>query len=278
MNFVKWPASGISRASRGLRLGLVALVALVPLGTASAATFHLVQPGDTLSQIAARYGVPLDELAALNGIEDPNFIREGAELSLDAPAVGTTSYTVQQGDALSLIANSFGVLLRDLVELNGIGDPDHIVIGETLTIPGKAVVVPSHEVSRDVAGDALRQAEAEYGLPSGVLLALAWQESGWQQSVVSEAGAVGLTQVLPSTAAWALEWLAPHATDWETDPYHNADMGAAILRHWYRLSDGDLEMALAAYYQGWHSVETVGVFKETKQYVANVLALRAQFN
>lgn len=253
-------------------------MALIPLGTASAATFHLVRPGDTLSQISQQYGIPLAQIQALNGIEDPNLIQAGATLSLEgAPTVGTSSYVIQPGDVLSRIAANFGVLLRDLVELNGISNPDRIYAGQSLTIPGNEVTIPVREVSRDVAEDALRQAERDYGLPSGVLLALAWQESGWQQAVVSEAGAVGITQILPSTAEWALEWLAPHALNWDTDPYHNADMGAAILRHWYRLAEGDIEFALAAYYQGWHSAETVGIFKETERYIANVLALMERF-
>lgn len=263
---------------RPVRVLLAALVALVSYGTASAAQFHTVQPGDTLSSIADSYDVPLAELVALNGLSDPDHIVAGSTLTLAGPpAVGAETYTVASGDSLSGIATRYSVLVRDLVEVNGISDPDHIQVGWQLTIPGATVRVASFEVSYDTAVEALQQAEYEYGLPSGIMLALAWQESGFQQGIVSEAGAIGLTQVLPSTADWALEWLITDAHDWVENPYSNARMGAAVLRHWYNLANGDIEMALAAYYQGWHSVETQGKFEETEQYIANVLALVPRF-
>lgn len=270
--------AAVRSCPRPVRLLLAALFALVPFGTASAAQFHTVQPGDTLSAIADSYDVPMAEIVALNGLSDPNHIVVGSTLTLEGPpAVGAATYTVQPGDSLSGIATQFRVLVRDLVEVNDIRDPDHIQTGWALTIPGATVQVAAFEVSYDTAVDALQQAEYEYGLPQGILLALAWQESGFQQGIVSEAGAIGLTQVLPSTADWALDWLIPDAHNWVSDPYDNARMGAAILRHWYNLANGDIEMALAAYYQGWHGVETQGMFQETKQYIANVLALVPRF-
>lgn len=250
--------------------------------------YYVVQAGDTLGGIADRFGVTVADLVAKNNIADPNIIHVGQTLVIGGGSTGAVggpppppapsgTYTVQPGDTLEAIAAAHGVLVRDLVELNGIDDANYIYVGQVLSIPGSPRTVTHYVVSYDVAEDALRSAEAEYGIPRGLLLALSWQESGWQQHVISEAGAVGLMQIMPDTADWALEWLAPGMTQWYSDPYHNAYMGAAILRHWLNLADGDVEFALGAYYQGWHSMETQGPFLETKRYIANVLALWPQF-
>lgn len=73
--------------------------------------------------------------------------RDAAELSpaaLRPPATGRAApgaarYTVQPGDTLDAIAERFGVTAGALAAANGIGDPNHIVAGQTLTLAGAAV-------------------------------------------------------------------------------------------------------------------------------------------
>ena len=84
-------------------------------------------------------------------------------------------------------------------------------------------------------------------------------------------------QVMPYTADWALATIIPDATAWETNPMANARMGAAILHHWLVRSDWNVETSLAAYYQGWRSLHEIGMYDETKGYIANVLANVAEF-
>ena len=52
-------------------------------------TIHIVQPGETLSEIAKQYGVSLDALIAANDIADPHLIKIGQELIIPGPASGT---------------------------------------------------------------------------------------------------------------------------------------------------------------------------------------------
>jgi LysM repeat protein len=52
-------------------------------------TIHVVQPGETLSQIAKQYGVSVDALTAANGIADPHLIKIGQELIIPGPASAT---------------------------------------------------------------------------------------------------------------------------------------------------------------------------------------------
>lgn len=116
---------------------------------APAPRHHVVRPGETLSAIASRYDLSVDALAAANGIVDPNRVLAGSRLTIaEAPATGGTgaapaaapagdgSHVVQAGETLSGIATAFGISVADLAAANGIDDPDRIVAGARLTIPG----------------------------------------------------------------------------------------------------------------------------------------------
>lgn len=117
---------------------------------------------------------------------------------------------------------------------------------------------------------------AANALPASLLRALSWMESGWQQSVVSPAGAIGLGQLIPQTADFVARYLIGQALD----PHiaeHNLRMSARYLRHLLDLTGGDVPLALAGYYQGLRSVQARGMFADTVSYVNNVLALQAKF-
>ena len=92
--------------------------------------------GDTLSAIAAHYGVTADAIVAANGIQNPNLIYTGQRLSI--PIGGTVStkhtYTVQSGDTLSGIAAKFGTTYQEIAAANGIADPNRIYPGQQLVI------------------------------------------------------------------------------------------------------------------------------------------------
>lgn len=82
-----------------------------------------------------------------------------------------------------------------------------------------------------------------------LVMGLAWHESGWQAGVVSSAGAVGVMQVMPATAAVDGPWLL-HRNVNLYDPADNIDLGTAILAHNLRAYGNDLAKALTAYYAG----------------------------
>ena len=97
---------------------------------------YTVQAGDTLSGIASKYGTTYQELAALNGIADPNVIYVGQVLKVTGSAVGRT-YTVQSGDSLWQIAQSQlgnGARYQEIKALNGLSD-DTIYPGQVLQLP-----------------------------------------------------------------------------------------------------------------------------------------------
>lgn len=102
---------------------------------------YTVAPGDTLNQIAARFGVSADAVASANGISDVDLIEAGAVLAIPSAVTAAaatpspTTYTVVEGDTLSAIAGRFGVEMAALQSANAIDNPSLIVIGATLTIP-----------------------------------------------------------------------------------------------------------------------------------------------
>jgi cell wall-associated NlpC family hydrolase len=97
---------------------------------AHAQSAHVVQPGETLSQIALDAGVDPSAIAALNGLDDPNALSVGQSLKLSAGA-----YTIVDGDTLWAIAQRFGTTTDALIQANQLDDPNHLVVGASLTVP-----------------------------------------------------------------------------------------------------------------------------------------------
>lgn len=107
------------------------------------------------------------------------------------------------------------------------------------------------DVSEDVAGQIYRAAEAERVDP-GLAFHLVRVESSFRPRVVSYAGAVGYTQVLPSTA----RWLVPSTTRAQLfDPETNLQIGFRYLRYLMDYYDGDVRLALTAYNRGPGTVD-----------------------
>ena len=105
----------------------------------SSGTMYVVQAGDTLSEIATRYGTTYQSLAAINNIADPNRIYPGQEIVIDgaateAPVAGAVYYTIKPGDTLSGIASTYGTTWQWLSEVNGISDPNLIYPGNTIRV------------------------------------------------------------------------------------------------------------------------------------------------
>ncbi len=111
-----------------------------------------------------------------------------------------------------------------------------------------------------------------YNLDPGLVRALAWMESGYQPGLVSKAGARGVLQVLPVTRDYVetilLRKRVPNSVS------GNIQIGVVYLRQLLREFRGDESRALAAWYQGPASVRRHGQYRATRQFVANVLALR----
>jgi N-acetylmuramoyl-L-alanine amidase len=274
---------------------------------------HTVARGETLSGIAKRYGTTTRALQDANGISNPNLIRVGLRLTVPgaaapapapapppapaapaedvvapAPETGGT-YTVVAGDSLSRIARRVGSTTATLASLNGISDPNVLRVGQVLTLPAGATAptaspapapAPAPSTSRNPTREEARalivEVSQQYGWDPSWVLALAWQESGWQMGVTSSVGARGIMQVMPGTGGFVGRALVGRTLDLD-DPRDNVVAGVAFLDYLFDLTRGDMDRTLAGYYQGLGSVNRNGMYESTKRYIANVRALKTRF-
>ena len=95
---------------------------------------YTVRSGDTLWALAHRFGTTVDTLVKLNHIEDPNLIYVNQLLRIPGTAPIERTYTVQPGDTLWGISQSYGITVNQLVRLNGIQNPDLIYPGQVLLL------------------------------------------------------------------------------------------------------------------------------------------------
>jgi LysM repeat protein len=97
---------------------------------------YVVEAGDTLGEIAFRYGTTVPVLVRLNGLEDPDVLFVGQELRVPRGATRPGEwYEVQPGDTLFAIAAEYGTTVEALIRLNNITTPNLIYPGERLRLP-----------------------------------------------------------------------------------------------------------------------------------------------
>lgn len=248
---------------------------------------YSVREGDTLSEIADRFGLTVEELAEANDIVDPDLILSGQVLLIPGAAPGGTvvvqqgdqvsgagAYVVQFGDTLSEIAELFDVPVAAFMEANGLADPHFIVEGQTLIIP--IVESPMVRPFSPEIEALLEEFAAAEGLDPGIVKALAYVESGWQQGVVSATGAMGVMQIQPSTGYWLEQDVFGYDLNIEASAYDNIKAGARYLRLLLDLT-GDIDQAVASYYQGYGAFSLGILYEDTIQYVSDVKAIRDWF-
>ena len=95
---------------------------------------YYVQRGDTLRKIAAKFGTTTNVLIRLNPqISNPNVIYVGQAITV--PGSDASTYVVQRGDTLRIIANRFGTTVNNLLSLNpNIVNPNVIYVGQVLNV------------------------------------------------------------------------------------------------------------------------------------------------
>ena len=108
---------------------------------------YTVKPGETLSELAERYGTSVQRLMELNNLRGPQDLWAGSRIQVPItrttaaapkPAVNknATQHKVQSGETLSVIADRYGVSMQNLIALNGISNPNQVEVGRTLKLRG----------------------------------------------------------------------------------------------------------------------------------------------
>jgi len=235
--------------------------------------------------------------AALSGGTTASASAGATATAATATAAPTTApvvqgaYTVRPGDTLSGLAAGAGVSLGAIASMNGLDPSGILVAGTVIKLPSGApaparsaepaptpVVAQASPAPTDtrVSAATVQDTAAANGVPPSLAAAVAWQESGFNNAMVSGANARGVMQVMPGTWNWVQQNLATR----QLNPYSAADnvsAGVLYLKHLLQQTGGNEDAAVAAYYQGLSSVQQRGEYDDTKQYVANVDALRSRF-
>lgn len=285
---------------RSRTLGLLVLLAAVL--TAGAPSVIRIHRGDTLSGIATKYGTTVSALQRANHLKSTT-IYAGELLRIPGQNVRATPartvnkvYVVRPGDNLTRLGRSLGHSVPWLKARNHLRTST-IVIGQKLvygvTAAPRTTAAPRG--GRDVVRSAayhravlrsrtmpsrahvralIRASARRHGVPSSLALALSYQESGFQQRVVSPVDAIGVMQVLPSTGRSLGRMHGRHYDLLRVED--NVEAGVTLIADLLRAT-GTVDRALAGYYQGLGSVGRIGYLPQTKAYIRNILLLRKHF-
>jgi LysM repeat protein len=268
---------------------------------------HRVAYGETLTGIAAHYGTTIEALARRNHLVDASRIYVGQLLRISGSGARSTRsaprperkatfqvHVVRYGETLSGIALRYRVSIESIMVANRLADASFIRAGQQLRIPGRAAptarnpepartspaLMPSAMAAlvqrRDAVGRIIASEARRQGVPATFAMAVAWQESGWQPGIVSSAGAIGVMQLLPSTADWvAATMLGERVNLWDTRS--NVRSGVRLLKHYLQRYYHSRSLALAAYYQGQAGTDRHGIYPVSRSYIASILLLQEMF-
>jgi N-acetylmuramoyl-L-alanine amidase len=288
--------------------------ALALCAPANAAVIHTVQPGETLWSIATANNFTTRALAAANGLSEdsqvvlgsqikiPSVSEAAAALSSGTPlsSSGSTStssgappagaYTVRPGDTLSSIAGRSGVPMIAVANMNGVDPARPLLIGTVLKLPTGAqltsstpapsnTVVPNappYPTPERVSSSTISEIAAAHGVPASLASAIGWQESGFNNDLVSSANARGVMQILPGTWSWINSNLAVSPLN-ASSAADNVHAGVLYLGQLLKDTGYNIPETIASYYQGLDSVRREGMLPATREYVNSVMALRSRF-
>ena len=193
-------------------------------------------------------------------------------------------YTVRIGDTLTNIASQYHTTISLLAHVNGIHNVNLIFVDQRLCLPrhhptGNGIL-PNGVVrwydyqdldwsNRSQVHNLLYQVAADHHLPPKLLLAIAWQESGWTQHVIAWDGGIGVMQLMPYTAQGINSGIGRQLSPYDLSD--NLNLGANYLAWLWNNFHGDLPKVISAYNEGGWSVQHRGIFNWN--YVNNVLAL-----
>lgn len=258
----------------------------------------------SLAMVAAVLSVALPQGAAVAG-PAPAFA--GPRPALAGPSARAwpghpdrrlVIHVVRRGDTASGLSVRYHAWTREFIALNG----SRLYVGQRVRVPvvisaarkaRKAKAKKSHKAQQvtshspkstapsrskwrhyrldraQVRRVIVRQARW-HGVPVNLALAVAWQESGWHQPLISTAGAIGVMQVLPSTGRWMSLRAGRQLNLYDT---HGNVRAGTLLLQILRANTRTDRAAVAAYYEGLGGIQN-GWYAETKRYVRSVMAVK----
>ncbi len=207
-----------------------------------------------------RFAALVLSLAALAQAGEYAVLSSGGRLHIDRHESAGDKIRLYTGDSVAELSSSKIVAFEadDYVQPPPSPAPATPAPAQPAAVPPATISAPSPQELADAAAD-------RYGLPRWLVRSVMKNESGFQPRAISPKGALGLMQLMPSTA----RTLGANATD----PAQNADAGARYLRDLLLKYDGGLWHALAAYNAGPGAVDKyrgVPPYSETVRYIERI--------
>jgi LysM repeat protein len=209
-------------------------------------------------------------------------------------------HTVVAGETLWSIAAASNFTTRSLAAYNGLSPAAQVVLGRTIMIPSvpeaagalgagpprpavatsvrpaaPAQVTRLHPTNERTTASAIRSVASAHSVPPSVAAGVAWQESGFNNSFTSSAGARGVMQITPATWDFVRQNLGGSDLN-PNSAQSNVHAGVLYLNYLQRQT-GNVRTAVGAYYQGLASVRKHGLLPGTQHYVDNVMAGASRF-
>ncbi len=225
---------------------------------------HAVRPGETATGLAVRYHAWTAELFRLNGLGSNGDLRRGQVLRI--PIV-ISAWRKAHGQPATRPRPVHQARPRLEGHKHHTAHHTKPLLVHRLTPTSRKWL--HADLSREQVRHLVSRMAHRYQVPHTLALAIAWQESGWQQRRVSHAGALGVMQVMPDTGRW-MRWYAGRPLRLR-DVHDNVQAGMMtlrVLRSWTKRDNN----AIAAYYQGLGAVREHGFFRDTRAYVRSVRA------
>ena len=185
-------------------------------------------------------------------------------------------HVVRAGESLTEIARHYHTTVARLARLNHLNPAHVLLIGTRLKVPMVPREVRTSRVAYRTASVASVRAlidhwAVHYGVSVHLVRALAWMESGYNNRLVSPVGARGIMQLLPTT--WRFVETVLLRRHVRHDAAGNVRVGVAYLAHLLHDFHGNKRLALAGWYQGEGAVRRHGLYKVSRVFVSDVLAL-----
>ncbi len=221
-------------------------------------------------------------------------------------------YRVRRGDTATGLAVRFHAWTRELRAVNHLGRHGHLEAGQRIMVPVVDAAARRHRTRHHAphrtrhhaphrtrhhaphrtrhhrsrkpwGGTSASRAQVRrvvvrtarhHGVDPQLALAIAWQESGWQQRRTSSAGAVGVMQVLPGTGRWMSQHVGRRLNIYALRD--NVTAGVVLFK--VLRSQTSWRRSIASYYQGLGAVQRHGLYPSTKRYTRSVTALHRRLH
>ncbi|MEE6295490.1 lytic transglycosylase [Georgenia wangjunii] len=232
-----------------------------PAPSAPTTGTHTVARGETVSGLAKRYGTSVSAIVSANSLNSRALIMVGQRLTIPGASAPSAPSAPSASAPTGLVGDTF----------LGRTYPQHVVGAANVN---KATLLSLPVPSRDEMRARVASTARSMGVDPALALAVAQTESGFDARAVSPANAIGVMQVIPSSGEWASDLVGRDLN--LLDPDDNVVAGVAILRQLLRAAPNQAT-AIAGYYQGLAGVTRNGMYPDTRNYVAKIQALMAQY-